>query len=143
MTDKRDAYLRRNYDIDVNDEARILQKQDYKCAVCGRDFFDKDNNQICRYEIDHKHLKFDAHKLGIGWSAFAVGSPNNYVAKTKAAAIKLAQRGELRGSVRGILCGGRYAGCNRKLGRLDKPEWLQAAHDYIADPPAKYVLTRA
>jgi hypothetical protein len=39
--------------------------------------------------------------------------------------------------VRGILCGGRWAGCNRKLGRLDKIEWLKGAIDYLTDPPAR------
>ena len=39
--------------------------------------------------------------------------------------------------VRGLLCGGRYAGCNRKLGRIDNFKWLCAAKDYIEDPPAR------
>lgn len=39
-------------------------------------------------------------------------------------------------TVRGLLCGGRWAGCNRKLGRLDKPAWLKAAFNYVSDPPA-------
>lgn len=39
--------------------------------------------------------------------------------------------------VRGILCGGRWSGCNRKLGRLDRAEWLAPALQYITDPPAR------
>jgi len=42
--------------------------------------------------------------------------------------------------VRGILCGGRWSGCNRKLGRLDKPEWLLAAYNYVFNPPARQIL---
>ena len=45
-----------------------------------------------------------------------------------------------RGSVRGILCGGKWAGCNRKLGRLDNIEWLEHAIAYLRDPPAQQLL---
>jgi Recombination endonuclease VII len=45
-----------------------------------------------------------------------------------------------RETVRGLLCGGRYAGCNRKLGNRNVPDWLHSAGDYLADPPAKHVL---
>lgn len=43
--------------------------------------------------------------------------------------------------VRGILCGGRWSGCNRKLGRLDKVEWLSSATEYIKNPPARKYFT--
>jgi hypothetical protein len=39
--------------------------------------------------------------------------------------------------VRGILCGGRWSGCNRKLGRLDKVIWLSSALAYVSNPPAR------
>ena len=45
-----------------------------------------------------------------------------------------------RQTVRGLLCGGRYAGCNRKLGRLDNEAWLAAALRYVTNPPALLVL---
>lgn len=45
-------------------------------------------------------------------------------------------------SVRGILCGGRYAGCNRKIGRIDRPEWLRAVVAYLENPPARQALRR-
>lgn len=45
--------------------------------------------------------------------------------------------------VRGVLCGGRWSGCNRKLGRLDNFQWLQAAAGYIADPPARRFFKEA
>jgi hypothetical protein len=42
--------------------------------------------------------------------------------------------------VRGILCGGRWAGCNRKLGRVDNIAWLRAAAEYLTHPPAKQLF---
>lgn len=42
-----------------------------------------------------------------------------------------------RESVRGLLCGGRWAGCNRKLGRIDNVKWLRQVLAYIENPPAK------
>jgi hypothetical protein len=45
-----------------------------------------------------------------------------------------------RKSVRGLLCGGRYAGCNRKLGRVDNAQWLKNMLEYLLDPPAQRVL---
>ncbi|HZS43382.1 MAG TPA: endonuclease VII domain-containing protein [Candidatus Paceibacterota bacterium] len=43
-------------------------------------------------------------------------------------------------AVRGLLCGGRWAGCNRKLGRIDRPDWLRAVIAYLENPPAQAVL---
>jgi hypothetical protein len=34
------------------------------------------------------------------------------------------------GKPRGLLCGGRM-GCNRRLGRVDDPRWLEAAAAYL------------
>lgn len=34
------------------------------------------------------------------------------------------------GKARGLLCGGRM-GCNRRLGRVDDPVWLEAAARYL------------
>ncbi len=42
-----------------------------------------------------------------------------------------------RDAIRGLLCGGRWKGCNRRLGHIDDAIWLQAAADYISDPPAQ------
>lgn len=39
--------------------------------------------------------------------------------------------------IRGLLCGGRHFGCNRRLGRNDKIEWLRQSLLYISDPPAR------
>lgn len=45
-----------------------------------------------------------------------------------------------RKSVRGLLCGGRHYGCNRRLGRVDNVEWLRNMVAYLLDPPAQRVL---
>lgn len=49
-------------------------------------------------------------------------------------------RGSKRKLVRGLLCGGRWFGCNRRLGKVDDPMWLYRALHYVADPPASRVL---
>lgn len=43
-------------------------------------------------------------------------------------------------SVRGLLCGGRWAGCNRKLGRIDNARWLRRVLSYIESPPANVLF---
>lgn len=45
-----------------------------------------------------------------------------------------------RKSVRGLLCGGRHFGCNRRLGRVDNVDWLRNALNYLLDPPAQKIL---
>ena len=45
-----------------------------------------------------------------------------------------------RRSVRGLLCGGRHYGCNRRLGRVDNVQWLQNMVEYLKNPPAQQVL---
>ena len=54
---------------------------------------------------------------------------------------RLARQIGKRGSVRGLLCGGRYQGCNRKLGKIDDAKWLRSAANYLEAPPARSVLT--
>jgi hypothetical protein len=45
-----------------------------------------------------------------------------------------------RASVRGLLCGGRWAGCNRRLGRIDNIEWLKSVVAYLENPPAQQII---
>jgi hypothetical protein len=61
---------------------------------------------------------------------------------TKKAATEAAREEALPLSVRGLLCAGRYAGCNRKLGRIDDPIWLDRLSAYLKNPPAKKILQR-
>lgn len=88
------------------------------CAICGKklEFMsvpvkEKTADTFGRPEVDHKHLvKKEAKKVS------------------------------KKSTVRGILCGGRWAGCNAKLGHVDKLEWLTAATKYIANPPAQQLF---
>lgn len=43
-------------------------------------------------------------------------------------------------SVRGLLCPGRYTGCNRLMGRIDKIDWLKKVIAYLENPPAHKVM---
>lgn len=140
-----DSYLRRQYDISLEERNLILKEQDNKCACCGRKF---DGNT--RMEVDHEHFKVRARRSNEydidpkGWYATAYNRTGTieYInwAKMKKAAIKLAKRAALRGSVRGVLCGGRYAGCNRKIGRIDDVPWMERVIAYLKNPPAKRIL---
>lgn len=53
---------------------------------------------------------------------------------------RIAKAKGIRASIRGLLCGGRYWGCNRRLGRIDDSLWLRAAAAYIDHPPAGQIL---
>jgi len=53
---------------------------------------------------------------------------------------KVAKLTPKKDTVRGILCGGRWAGCNHKLGKVDDENWLRAAADYLAKPPARQLF---
>lgn len=149
-----DAYLLSKYGITLAEREAIMKEQDYKC-VCGRSLKDPD----VRLEVDHEHFKVEVYRWEKSpWAADpAYDSPwkhNGWIARpillgfeqtwyyerTKEKAIKVAKLSGRRASVRGVLCGGRYAGCNRKIGRIDKPEWLLAVHGYLKDPPARRVL---
>lgn len=141
-----DSYLLRKYGITLAERQAIVDEQGGKCAACGRIF-----DGTVRMEVDHEHLKvvsvraknsiFDELGLhGIGWYAYTQVLRSPSWAKTKTVAIKLAKKCSLRKSVRGVLCGGRYAGCNRKIGRIDKIPWLQAVTAYLQNPPAQKVL---
>lgn len=46
----------------------------------------------------------------------------------------------IRESIRGLLCGGQKAGCNRRLVGIDNPAWLCGALHYISEPPAQKFL---
>jgi hypothetical protein len=140
-----DSYLRRQYDISLEERNAILKEQDNLCACCGRLF-----DGHTRMEVDHEHFKIRSRRSNErdidpkGWYATAYNKSGTIEytnwAKTKKQAEKLAKRAALRGSVRGILCGGRYAGCNRKIGRIDDIGWMMRVVEYLKNPPARRVL---
>jgi hypothetical protein len=130
-----DAYLKRKYGITLAERDAIAAEQGNKCAACGRPF-----DEHTRKEVDHEHFKVQTIRGSKGWY-FSTRWVSGF-ALTKKDAIKIAKQGSLRFSVRGILCGGRYAGCNRKLGRIDNVPWLQAVLGYLQNPPARRVLRK-
>jgi hypothetical protein len=113
-----EAYVKRTYDITAEEYLAIYQIQNGKCAICGRPLalpsafgMIGSKEDDGRTEVDHKHVP----------------------KKVKPQPTK-------RSTVRGLLCGGRYAGCNAKLGHVDNPIWLQAAATYLLNPPAQQLL---
>ena len=102
--------------------------------------------------IDHEHFKVftekpaipeDLAKLGYRWRAWTTlkdGRTWEIYAKTQKQAIYDLKRAVLPHSIRGLLCPGRYTGCNRLMGRIDRIEWLEKVLAYLKCPPAK-VLT--
>jgi hypothetical protein len=136
------SYLLQEYGITLAERQAIVDEQGGKCAACGRVF-----DGTVRMEVDHDH-KIARTKLIIerlrdwNWAAFLNETDASCIAigSTRKEARKKGQRELLRRSVRGVLCGGRYAGCNRKIGRIDKIPWLQAVTQYLQNPPARKVL---
>lgn len=97
----------RNYGITLADYIAIWEYQQGKCAVCG-----------------------DPVSIQLGRPGYSSGCRAELDHEHNK---QLPQKQQ----VRGILCGGRWSGCNRKLGRLDSFEWLSAAARYIQNPPAR------
>jgi hypothetical protein len=106
-----DAYLRRTYDITLEEYQKIYDFQGGVCAICKKKLRPpgssnkKGSKDGYRMEVDHDHKIKDKRR-----------------------------------SVRGLLCGGLRFGCNRRLGRVDNREWLLNASDYVQNPPAQLVL---
>ena len=138
------SYLLRQYGITLAERDAIVAEQGGKCAACERVF-----DGTVRMEVDHDH-NIARQKLFIerlpdwNYAAFLNKTDASCIAigTTRKEARRNGQRELRRRSVRGVLCGGRYAGCNRKIGRIDKIPWLQAVTQYLQDPPARKVLSR-
>ena len=104
--------------------------------------------------IDHEHFKVTTKRvvaaellaLNLKWVANVVlkdGRAWEKYASTKAAAIRDIKLTVMPHTVRGLLCPGRYRGCNRLMGRIDNLPWLKKVESYLADPPARKVLDNA
>ena len=110
-------HLNRNYGISLEEFEDILKAQNGKCAICGRNLSLTKTivvgTNLGRAEVDHRHV------------------PKS-----------VKPQPDKKTLVRGLLCGGRYAGCNAKLGHVDNVEWLRAAANYVENPPAQKVLKR-
>lgn len=102
--------LMRNYGITLEEYLAIGDFQEWKCAICG------------------KPLDRAVGLPGFGRSGRAELDHKHDGGKVD------------RKYARGILCGGRWSGCNRKIGRIDDLVWLSKVVSYLEDPPAKKVL---
>ena len=98
--------LLRNYGITLDEFLELYIIQDGKCCICK------------------KPLRLGIEEEGCG-KAGRIEVDHLHGTKLPK-----------RQTVRGLLCGGRWAGCNRKLGRIDNKEWLKGALEYITNPPA-------
>lgn len=111
-------YLRREYGLTIEEYVALYAYQIGKCAICGKElalnpaFSISFPKDAPRAETDHRHV------------------PK-----------KVKPQPEKRTLVRGLLCGGRYAGCNAKLGHVDNIEWLKAAAKYLETLPAQHLLS--
>jgi hypothetical protein len=110
--------LLRLYGLSLEEYQALYTLQHGLCAICGKALsvniafsFGKETKDTRRAEVDHKHV------------------PK-----------KVKPQPPKRSLVRGLLCGGRYAGCNAKLGHVDNVAWLQAAAQYLSKPPAQLLL---
>lgn len=104
--------LQRNYGISVEEYLELWKLQNGQCAVC------------------QKALEIHIGQQGFGRGTRAELDHDHAMKKDK------------RFSVRGILCGGRWSGCNRKLGRHDNLAWLKKVIAYLEDPPARKLFRR-
>ena len=116
-------------------------KQGWRCGICGRIA----TGGHSTLNLDHQHFKIEASKIEDGnyyaWTEIG-GQRIDAVQRFKKDAVRVCWERAVPLSVRGLLCPGRHgkAGhgcCNRLLGRVDNPEWLEKARNYLLNPPAK------
>lgn len=105
------AYLKRQYGITPEEYQAIYDFQKGLCAICQKRLRPP-NSPAKKGTKDGLRVEVD----------------HDHRVKDK------------RKSVRGLLCGGRHWGCNRRLGRVDNREWLMNATEYVNNPPAQQVL---
>lgn len=141
----RDKRYHRDFNIGIEFYDAILAEQGGCCGACGRPATDF----TVSLNIDHEHFKVftakpampeDLAKLGFRWRAWTTlkdGRKWEIYAKTQKQAIYDLKRLVLPHSIRGLLCPGRYTGCNRLMGRIDRIDWLEKVLNYLKNPPAK------
>jgi len=137
--------LQDNYRITTEIRTQIADVQERKCGICGR----PESDFTVPLQVDHKHFKVHTHlnppsPTSYKWTAWTEieGIIYEALANTKERAIADLKDIALPKSVRGLLCPGRYFGCNRLLGRIDKIEWLEKVLTYLRNPPAHKVIPR-
>jgi len=113
----KERQLKFTYGITLAEYEALFAFQEGKCAICSKPllmFKVPTPVKVAggRAEVDHKHLtKKEINRM------------KSYVPD--------------KSLVRGLLCGGRWAGCNHKLGRVDDVDWLRNALSYVENPPAQ------
>ena len=106
----------RTYGLTIDEYVAMWTYQGGKCGICHKPIMISIGGKVygaggLRSEIDHRHIT--------GKAKFEV--PKKH-------------------TVRGLMCGGRYKGCNKRLGHVDDVSWLRGAERYVANPPAYHVL---
>jgi len=132
----RDKRYRKTYDIDLDTYNAIGEAQGWRCGACGK----HQSEFAVSLNVDHEHFRVATHRStdGCGWVADTTvrGRDISRWGKTKVEAIANLKRVAIRLSVRGLLCPGRYKGCNRLLGRVDDIKRLEGFLKYLKNPPA-------
>ena len=127
---ERDKRLQKTYGITADDYQRMLEEQDYGCAICGSDGGER------RLHVDHDHsftkVKIKAIKEDHGWEAETIYRGVHWMdyGATKSEAIQNLRLGLKTASVRSLLCWP----CNRALQAWrDKPELMEKAAEYLRE----------
>ena len=141
----RDKRYQAKFYVGIDFYDALLAAQDGKCGACGRPATDF----TVSLNVDHEHFKVVARRVCPGELSYAFPSIKWFAstelkdgrqfcayAMTKDKAIADVKRQATPASIRGLLCPGRYTGCNRLMGRVDKPEWLRKVIHYLENPPA-------
>lgn len=142
----RDKRYRKAYRIGLDTYNKIGESQHWRCGACGR----HQSEFTVSLNVDHEHFKIMLEKkTDLDGSKYWVASTYirwrdahlSQTGKTQKTAKENLKRYALPLSIRGLLCPGRYTGCNRLMGRIDHPEWLEKVLAYLKNPPARQILS--
>ena len=136
--------LWRNYRWTLDMYNALGEAQGWRCGACGREAIPGG----MPLNLDHEHFVVNTELTGSPakhqkWRAKIVlkdGRDFVAYAPTKALAVAQVKDKALPHSVRGLLCPGRYRGCNRLLGRIDDIHLLESFLAYLKNPPAKQIV---
>lgn len=137
----RDRRYRKAYRITLDTYNKIGDAQSWRCGGCGKHADDFKINM----NVDHEHFSITLKRNPLGgWFASTHirfrNADLSYWGKTQKAAREALKNIALPLSIRGLLCPGRYKGCNRRMGRLDDPIILRNLATYLENPPARQVI---
>lgn len=141
----RDKRYRKAYRITLGTYNEIGETQGWRCGACGR----HQSEFTVSLNVDHEHFKITLSRimgedLKPAWRAEThIRFRDAYLAreaKTQKAAKAALKDVALPLSIRGLLCPGRYTGCNRLLGRVDNPEMLRNFLAYLEKCPAHQTI---